>query len=139
MLELDDQVVELCKRNLPSMSAGAYDSPRVDLRIGDAFDFFESDTDARDLDALFLDILDIDEAPPELQDKLASSEFINNLKESLTEDGVIVLQMGELFGTNGGTIDNTKRGEVMDNQKWYMVELLKYFRYAAAYSSPIKR
>ena len=42
MLELDNDVVDLCKRNLPTMSDGAYSNPRTDLRIGDAFDFFAS-------------------------------------------------------------------------------------------------
>ena len=40
--QLDDVVIDLCKRNLPTMSDGAYSSPHVDLRIGDAFDFFAS-------------------------------------------------------------------------------------------------
>ena len=71
---------------------------------------------AVNLDALFLDILDIDEAPRELQDKLAGSEFIKNMRKSLSEDGIIVVQMGELFGVNGAN-DMTNLSKQNDNQK----------------------
>ncbi|GMI13449.1 hypothetical protein TrVE_jg5684 [Triparma verrucosa] len=131
MLELDNTVIELCKKHMPTMSAGAFDNPKTDLRLGDASLFFTDHPDeAKDLDVLFLDILDINEAPPGVQEKLAGAAFIKGMKKSLSKDGVIVVQMGELPQYQKGDPD-------YGNQVGFMIECLKHFKYGSAYSAPI--
>ena len=116
---------------MPTMSAGAFEDPKTDLRLGDASLFFtDHPNEAKDLDVLFLDILDINEAPPGVQEKLAGAAFIKGMKKSLSKDGVIVVQMGELPQYQRGDPD-------YGNQVGFMIECLKHFKYGSAYSAPI--
>ena len=36
MVDIDDELVELCKEHLPEWSAGAFDDPRAEVVIDDA-------------------------------------------------------------------------------------------------------
>ena len=39
MIDIDEVVVNECKKHLPSLSAGAFDDPRLELIIGDGIDY----------------------------------------------------------------------------------------------------
>src|SRR5579864_819691 len=43
MVDIDGEVVELCKRFLPEWSQGAFDDPRSRVIVGDALDFLARD------------------------------------------------------------------------------------------------
>jgi len=134
MLELDEVGIDMCKKYLPTMSDGAFQNPKTDVRVGDAAKFFKSSPDASDLDILFLDVLDIDAAPPELQASLAGPEFVTNMQRSLSEDGIIVVQMGMLTEYQ---IHNSDDKGLYGPQVSFMLEMLKQFKYASAYDTMI--
>src|SRR5690606_6401961 len=46
MIELDETVVKICREHLPSLSAGAFDDPRADVRFMDGIKFV-AETDER--------------------------------------------------------------------------------------------
>ncbi|MDA0342023.1 MAG: polyamine aminopropyltransferase, partial [Proteobacteria bacterium] len=49
MVEIDPSVIELCRNHLPSISAGAFDDPRLDLVIADGAAFVEVTNDRWDV------------------------------------------------------------------------------------------
>ena len=49
MVEIDGTVVDFCKSHLPSISAGAFDDPRLDLVIADGADFMRMNADLYDV------------------------------------------------------------------------------------------
>ena len=49
MVDIDEQVIELCKRYLPSFHEGAFNDPRLDLHYADALRFLEESDEEFDL------------------------------------------------------------------------------------------
>ena len=90
-VELDDGVVEVSKKFLPSISAGAYDDPRTNLVIGDGAKFL-AETDEK-FDAIMIDSTD----PIGPGTVLFSCEFYADCKRCLTERGILVTQNGVPF------------------------------------------
>jgi spermidine synthase len=92
-VDLDAEVVALCKEHLPSWHAGSLDDPRVELRTEDIFDTLRQAAPAS-FDAIVLDVTDpTDEGPSAA---LFSTRFFELVLRALADDGVCVLQAGEL-------------------------------------------
>ncbi|MDH5767074.1 MAG: polyamine aminopropyltransferase, partial [Gammaproteobacteria bacterium] len=87
-VEIDDQVVDMCKEYLPNHSAGAYDDPRVNIVIDDGANFVRQCTDK--FDVIISDSTD----PIGPGDVLFTSDFYADCKQCLTEDGILVTQNG---------------------------------------------
>ncbi len=90
MADLDEQVVELCKRYLPNHHQGAFDDPRLQLHIGDAYAYLERTTER--FDVAIIDVPDPLEAGPAY--RLFTQEFYRLLRSRLNANGVIVAQSG---------------------------------------------
>ena len=90
-VEIDDQVVEMCKEFLPKHSAGAYDDPRVNIVIDDGANFVRTCTEK--FDVIISDSTD----PIGPGDVLFTSDFYENCKNCLAEDGILVTQNGVAF------------------------------------------
>jgi len=90
-VEIDDQVVDMCKEYLPNHSAGAYDDPRVQIVIDDGANFVRECTDK--FDVIISDSTD----PIGPGDVLFTSDFYANCKKCLTDDGVLVTQNGVAY------------------------------------------
>lgn len=85
MVEVDQMVVEACKKHIPLTSA-ALEDPRVDLRIEDGVKFMK-ETD-QSFDVILVDSTDpIGPATP-----LFGEEFYQDLFNRLSEDGIVVAQ-----------------------------------------------
>ena len=54
MVDVDEELVGLCKKYLPRWNAGAYDDPRLDLRFGDGRQFLEQTTESYDLSLIHI-------------------------------------------------------------------------------------
>ena len=54
--ELDGQVIEACREHMPAISAGAFDDPRLEIRVGDGRQYMET-TDDR-FDVVIMDMTD---------------------------------------------------------------------------------
>ena len=90
-IEIDDQVVEMCKEFLPKHSAGAYDDPRVSLVIDDGANFVRECSDKFDI------IISDSTDPIGPGDVLFTSEFYANCKNRMSEGGILVTQNGVAY------------------------------------------
>ena len=91
MVEIDAGVVELCREHLPSLSAGAFDDPRLDLVIADAAEFVQR-TDRR-FDVVISDSTD----PIGPGEVLFGETFYGRVKNLLRPGGIFVTQNGVPF------------------------------------------
>ena len=90
MVDIDREVVELCREHLPSFHRGACDDPRLELHHLDALHFLEHT--AESFDVAVIDVPDPLEAGPAVQ--LYTREFYALLRDRLAPGGVIVAQAG---------------------------------------------
>ena len=90
MIDLDREVVELCRAHLPGHHQGSFDDPRVTLRHEDARAFLQSGGDGYDV--IILDLVDpLEEGTAYL---LYTDEFYRIAKARLNPGGVLVTQSG---------------------------------------------
>jgi spermidine synthase len=86
MVEIDGEVIEACKKHLPSIAA-AFDHPKLNLIVGDGITFVK---DAKDNE---YDIVVIDGSDPVgPAEGLFSVEFYKNCNRILKDGGVLVAQ-----------------------------------------------
>ena len=90
MVDIDKQVVDLCREYLPKHHQGSFDDPRLELHHMDALEFLE-DTSLR-FDVVIVDVPDPLEAGPAYL--LFTQEFYSLLKERLRPGGLMVAQSG---------------------------------------------
>lgn len=90
-VEIDNQVVDMCKEFLPKHSAGAYDDARVNIVIDDGANFVRNCTEK--FDVIISDSTD----PIGPGDVLFTSDFYADCKKCLAEDGILVTQNGVAF------------------------------------------
>ena len=88
MVDLDEQVVSVCRRLLPSFSEGSFDDPRTEFIVGDARDFVEGST--RTFDAIIIDLPDPLEAGP--AQILYTREFYSAVRNRLAPGGIVAVQ-----------------------------------------------
>lgn len=90
MVDIDQEVVELCKEHLPNHHRGAFDDPRLKLVHGDALEYLEN-TDER-FDIVIIDVPDPLEVGPAYL--LFTQEFYSLLRDRLNPGGIMVAQSG---------------------------------------------
>jgi spermidine synthase len=91
MVEIDAQVVEMCKTYLPHHSQGAFEDPRLNLVIADGVEFVNQ-TDLR-FDVVISDSTD----PVGPGEVLFTSRFYQGIAQCLNPGGVFVAQNGVSF------------------------------------------
>ncbi len=90
-VEIDDQVIDMCKQYLPEHSAGAYDDPRVNIVIDDGAHFVNT-TD------LCFDVIISDSTDPiGPGGALFTSDFYADCKKCLNPGGILVTQNGVAY------------------------------------------
>jgi len=87
MVDIDGEVVELCKKYLPEWSAGAFDDPRANVIIGDALAFIKQ---PGTFDAIISDLTE--PLPDSPSFPLFNGEVFRDIKARLAPGGVYVLQ-----------------------------------------------
>lgn len=90
MVDIDAEVVEACREHLPEMHQGAFDDPRVELRIGDALEIL--DGQKGEWDVVISDLSDPIEEGPSFP--LFTKETFEKVHRALAKDGVFVVQAG---------------------------------------------
>lgn len=113
MVEIDQAVVDMCKKYFPKHSDGAFDDPRVDLVIDDGVDFIVNNT--QEYDVIISDSTD-PEGPGEV---LFSSRFYQGCKNSLTEGGVLATQNGVSFMQIDEVKTTFNRFEGLFTDRWF--------------------
>lgn len=88
MVDIDGEVVELCKKYLPEWSDGAFDDPRARLVIGDALAFLKRD--AGTYGAVISDLTEPLADSPSFP--LFNGEVFRDIRARLAPGGVYVLQ-----------------------------------------------
>lgn len=92
-VDLDPEVVALCKEHLPAWGMGSLDDPRVEQRIED-IQVTLAGAEPGSFDIILLDITDpITDGPSAA---LFSTKFFQLVERALADDGIAVLQAGEL-------------------------------------------
>ena len=91
LVEIDGEVVDLCRRHLPEVSGGAFEDPRLTLRIADGIRFVR-ETDDR-FDVIVVDSTD----PTGPAAGLFSADFYRACRRVLTPGGILVTQAGLPF------------------------------------------
>ena len=90
MLDLDKEVVDLCRQYLPLHHQGSFDDPRVTLLHQDAREYLSSG--AAKFDVMIMDLVDPLEAGTAYL--LYTEEFYRIVKSSLKPGGILVTQSG---------------------------------------------
>ncbi|MDQ8020276.1 MAG: hypothetical protein REI94_00445 [Moraxellaceae bacterium] len=88
--ELDAEVVEMTRRWLPGMPAGAFDDPRLQLRIGDAREQVATMA-ASSVDLIVFDLTDPEDSPAS---GLYGNDFLLACKHVLRPGGLVSLHLG---------------------------------------------
>lgn len=88
MAELDPVVIDISRKWLREIHKGALDDPRLEIRIGDGFEFVKNCTEKFDL--VVLDLTDPD--TPAFQ--LYSEEFFRQCQRVLTPGGLMTMHLG---------------------------------------------
>jgi len=90
MVDIDQEVVELCKAYLPEMHRGSFDDPRTELRHEDARAYLEKTRDRFDL--ITVDLVEpLEEGPARM---LFTREFYALVRDRLTPGGTMTMQAG---------------------------------------------
>lgn len=90
MVDLDQEVVELCQEYLPTFHQGAYEDPRLSLIHDDAARYLERSP--AQYDFLIIDIPDPLEGGPAYL--LYTREFYGLARQRMKDDGLLVVQAG---------------------------------------------
>jgi spermidine synthase len=100
MVDIDEEVIDISRRFLPSWHKGSFEDSRLELHLVDAIKYLEECVDKGEkFDVVILDLPEpIDEGPAYL---LHTKEFYQTVRETLAPDGVISLQAGaSLWGNH---------------------------------------
>jgi spermidine synthase len=92
-VDLDREVVEVCRTHLPQWHQGSFDDPRVELRFEDVQATLAGSRD-REWDMVVLDITDPVEDGPSVE--LFTVQFYAEVARVLADDGIVAIQCGEL-------------------------------------------
>jgi spermidine synthase len=92
MVEIDGEVIRLCKEFLPDIAGDAWTNPRADVIVGDGIDYVRKAPDAS-FDVIIVDSTD----PIGVGEVLFTDEFYANCARILTERGLVVNQCGVPF------------------------------------------
>ena len=90
MVDIDREVVELCRKYLPNHHRGAFDDPRLELHHADALKYLEATSDR--FDVAIIDVPDPLEAGPAYL--LYTQEFYRLIRDRLKPSGLMVAQSG---------------------------------------------
>jgi spermidine synthase len=96
MVDIDGDLVGLCRRHLPEWSAGAFDDTRARVVIDDGRHWLE--TSDEQFDAIVMDLTDQIELGPSFP--LYTQQFYRAIDAHLARGGLLVVQAGEFSAGN---------------------------------------
>ncbi len=89
MVDIDQELVELCRKHLFSWHRGAFDDPRVRLIYADGRTFIENDHNLYDV--VIVDVVDMLDNDSPAQ-SLYTKQFYQKLYRRLSKDAIVVIQ-----------------------------------------------
>jgi len=88
MVEIDKKVTDACKTYIPSICKNAFNDPRTKVLFQDGYEFIKNHKN-------FFDVIILDLSDPEgPAENLITTKFYNDVKNALTENGIIAIQSG---------------------------------------------
>ena len=118
LVDIDGDVVDLCKDLFPNVHKGAFDDPRLNVHLADAFGFLEDESAAGRYDLIIADRPD----PVGPAAVLFETRFYELVKRALTAEGVAVFQTGvPLFQGDELTDTVRQHAEVFAENGTYLV------------------
>lgn len=117
VVDIDEVVVNTCKKYLPSI-AGGLDDSRVQVEIANAFEYIQKTDNKFDV----IIISSPDPLGPGIGEY--TSDVYQNLKRVLNEDGIIVIQ-------SESPVANVQKSKIL------YTSLLKNFKVVKTYTSPV--
>ncbi|MGH1341661.1 MAG: methyltransferase domain-containing protein [Nannocystales bacterium] len=103
--DLDGDVIDACRVHLEPWHEGAFDDPKVEIRLQDIREGLVSEA-PNSFDAAVLDLTEPVTGGPSVG--VLTVPFFEEIARVLTEDGVVVLQAGELSLTDPSGIRSTR-------------------------------
>lgn len=91
MVDLDEEVVALCREHLPTWHQGAFDDPRFELVIQDGSAYIAASEES--FDVIVVDVVDSFDGGP--AEALYTTQFYRQVKQRLALSGVLVVQSME--------------------------------------------
>lgn len=88
MVDIDGELVELCREHLAAMHQGAFDDPRAEVVTGDALAYLRDHDDR--FDAIIIDLTDPSEDGP--IGALYGEEFYRLVASRLADGGIVAVQ-----------------------------------------------
>ena len=120
-VEIDQAVIDMCKKYFPKHSDGAFDNPRANIVIADGMDFVRDCTEK--FDVIISDSTD----PMGPGEVLFSNDFYAAEKNCLTEGGIMVAQNGVPFMQLSETVTTKKRlGPLYQDVSFYCAAVPTY-------------
>ncbi len=92
MVDIDREVVDACREHLASMHQGAFDDPRMTVRIADALDCLDEYSGYWDV--IISDLSDPIEHGPSF--RLFTKEYFEKCRRALRSGGFFVIQAGQV-------------------------------------------
>ncbi|WP_159992638.1 polyamine aminopropyltransferase [Roseomonas sp. 18066] len=89
MVEIDGEVIRLCKEHMPDIAGDAWNDPRAEVIVGDGIDYVRK-AEAGSFDVVIVDSTD----PIGVGEVLFTDEFYANAARLLSDRGLIVNQCG---------------------------------------------
>lgn len=101
MVDIDEEVIDICRRLLPTWHQGSFEDSRLELRFVNARKYLEECVDIGDnFDVVILDLPEPIEGGPAYL--LHTTEFYQVVREKLAPDGILSLQAGSSSWGNHG-------------------------------------
>ncbi|WBV41708.1 polyamine aminopropyltransferase [Pseudoroseomonas cervicalis] len=89
MVEIDGEVIRLCKEHMPDIAGDAWNDPRAEVIVGDGIDYVRK-AESGSFDVVIVDSTD----PIGVGEVLFTDEFYANAARLLSDRGLIVNQCG---------------------------------------------
>ena len=125
MVDIDEEVVKLCRRFLPSWHQKAFDDPRAELHFADARQYLEESSD--EFDVIIIDLVDpLEQGPARL---LYTREFYQIVKQKLGTAGIMSVQAepSEWKNLDNFTAIANTLGNVFSIARPYQVHVPSFF------------
>jgi len=128
MVDIDGEVVEACREHLPEMHQGAFEDPRAQVVIADAFDFLQQTEPVWDV--ILSDLSDPVEAGPAA--RLFTQEFFRQIRSKLQPGGAFALQAGPT-----SPLELEQHTRIVHTLKTVFAAVQPYAIYATTYGGPL--
>jgi len=122
MVEIDGEVIRVCREHMPSISQAAWDDPRAEVIVGDGIDYVRQ-APPDSFDVVIVDSTD----PIGVGEILFTDAFYENAARLLSDRGVLVNQCGVPF-MQGAELRETslRRGRVFPDIWAYVAAVPTY-------------